>query len=584
MFKRLFSYYKPYRKTLFLCLLGVVITSILELCFPLYMRFILNEVLPAANLRRLLAAAAVLLFFYIFNALLNYRVAVHGRMIGANIERDMRRDLFRHVQSMSFRYFDNSLVGQLVSRIVIDIGDIRELIFLAPNYLLVCSIFMLGTMAILFYINWQLALAVNVLLMIKAYDSVTVNRRLKRAGREASRQVGNLTAQASESLNAFRLVKSFHNEELEGRKLDTAARDLLAARQNSFKLLAYSNTSMVFFSNITNLAIVVLGGLLIVYDRMAISDLIAFLLYVSIFVRPVLRLNALADVYQKGCAGFQRFARLMSVQPEISDLPGASDVGKLRGKICFENVTFAYEGREAVIKNLNLAIASGESVAFVGSTGVGKSTLCNLLLRFYEPQQGRITIDGVDIREMTLASLRRNIGIVPQDIFLFAASVEDNIEYGRPGASRQEIMTAAALAEADRFIEKLPERYAALLGERGVKLSGGQKQRIAIARVFLKNPPILILDEATSSLDNETEKNIQGALNNLSQNRTTLIVAHRLATIRNVDRIIVLSREGIVEQGTHNELMAAQNEYYRLYMAQFDNKVAHASRPLNTDS
>lgn len=573
MIKKMLKYYKPYQKILFLALGGAVLTSLIELIFPLYMRYIMNEILPVSDIALLLKAAFGLLCLYVFNCFINYKVAVSGRMVGAYIERDMRRDLFKHVQSMSFRYFDNQRVGQLVSRIVGDIGEIRELIFLGPNYLLVCIIFMLGTISILFYLNWKLALIVNLLLLAKAYDSVTVNRKLKKAGREARSQVGNITAQTTESLNAVRLVQSFNNEDVETKRLDNAADKLLKARGKSFSLLAHSNTSMVFFSNITNLVIIVVGGILIAYQQMQISDLIAFLLYVSIFVRPILRLNALAEVYQKGYASFQRFDELMNVQPEIRDKIDAIDAGSLQGNIRFENVTFAYDGKEPVIKNFSLEVKAGETVAFVGSTGVGKSTICSLVPRFYELQQGKILIDGIDIRDMTLASLRKNIGIVQQDIFLFSDSVRSNIAYGRPDAGYDDILQAAKMAEADHFIEQLPQQYDTALGERGVKLSGGQKQRIAIARVFLKNPPILILDEATSSLDNETEKNIQGALNQLACNRTTLIVAHRLATIRNVDRIIVLSRDGILETGSHAELMQQQGEYYKLYMAQFeDNK------------
>lgn len=571
MLKRFLKYYLPYKKILTITLLGAVLISLAELFFPMYLRYIMNDILPQHNVSALLKNTGVLLCLYLFNCFINYKVMLTGRTIGACIEQDMRRALFKHVHSMSFRYFDNQRVGQLVSRIVGDIGEIRELIFLGPNYLLVCTIFMLGTISILFYLNWKLAIIVNILLLAKAYDSVTTNRKLKKAGRDARKQVGNITAQTTESLNAVRLVQSFNNEELEVSKLDEAAAKLFAARKKSFDLLSHSNTAMVFFSNITNLTIIVAGGVLITYGQMEFSDLVAFLLYVSIFIRPILRLNALAEVYQKGIASYQRFEQLMEVAPEIKDGDNAIDAGVLKGDIAFENITFAYDGKEPVIKNFSLEIKAGESVAFVGGTGVGKSTICSLLPRFYELQSGRITIDGRDIKEFTLNSLRRNVGIVQQDIFLFADSVKNNIAYGRPDASMEQIVEAAKLAEADRFIEPLPEKYETALGERGVKLSGGQKQRIAIARVFLKNPPILILDEATSSLDNETEKAIQAALTELSINRTTLVVAHRLATIRNVDRIIVLSPNGIAEQGSHDELMALHGEYYKLYMAQFEN-------------
>ena len=570
MLKGFWRYYRPYKKILALTLIGSVITSVTELFFPMLIRYIMNELLPQRDVALLLKAAVFMLALYIATSVLNYAVMKKGRTIGALIEQDMRRDIFRHVQRMSFHFFDNQRVGQLVSRIVSDVGEIRELIFLGPNYLLVCIVFMLGTISILFYINWQLALIVNLLLLVKAYDSVTTNRRLKEAGRAARKEVGNLSAQTTESLNAIRLVQSFGNEELEDKRLAKVAARLLAAREESFGILSHSNTSMTFFSNITNLTIIVAGGVLITYGKMQFSDLVAFMLYVSIFVRPVLRLNALAEVYQKGVTSYQRFAELMQVQPEITDKADALDAGVLRGNISFENITFGYNGKQPVLQNFSLQIRAGESVAFVGTTGVGKSTLCSLLPHFYEPQAGHITIDGVDIRELTLASLRRNIGLVQQDIFLFADTVANNIAYGRPDATEAEIEQAARLAEADRFVEQLPEKYATQLGERGVKLSGGQKQRLAIARVFLKNPPILILDEATSSLDNETERAIQGALNDLSHNRTTLVVAHRLATIRHVDRIIVLSKDGIAEQGSHEELMALQGEYYRLYMAQFN--------------
>lgn len=570
MLKGFLKYYIPYKRILFITLLGSIIVSLAELFFPMYIRYIMNDILPFGNIKELLWAAGVLLFLYLFNTVVNYQVMKRGRMIGVLIEQDMRRALFKHIESMSFRYFDNQRVGQLVARIVGDVGEIRELIFLGPNYLLVCLVFMLGTISILFYLNWQLATIVNILLLMKAYDSVTTNRHLKEAGYTARKEVGNLTAQVTESLNAIRLVQSFNNENIETSKLDKVAERLLEARRKSFNILAHSNTSMVFFSNITNLVIIVAGGVLITLGKMQFSDLVAFLLYVSIFVRPILRLNALAEVYQKGVASYQRFEELMRLQPDIEEIQDAVCVKTLKGDIRFENVTFAYDGKKPVLQNFSLHIKAGESVAFVGGTGVGKSTLCSLLPRFYEPQQGKIFIDDIDISTMKLSSLRRNIGIVQQDIFLFADTVQNNIAYGRADADNKEIYEAAILAEADRFIDMLPQKYDTILGERGVKLSGGQKQRIAIARVFLKNPAILILDEATSSLDNETEKNIQGALNKLSNNRTTLIVAHRLASVRNADRIIVLSPSGIAEQGSHEELMSLQGDYYSLYMAQFE--------------
>ena len=571
MMRKLFKYYKPYRYTLGLALGGALAVAILELIFPMCLRYIMQDLLPQKDIAQLLQAAAVMAAAYLLTCVISYKSSVIGRTVAAKIEQDMRHDLFAHVQKLSFNFFDNQRVGQLVSRIVSDVGEIREMVFLAPNYLFVCIFMMLGTMVMLFYINWQLAILVNILLVGKAYDSVSTNRKMKKAGRAARVEVGSMNAQTTESLNAIRLVQSFTNEAAELSKLDASCEKLLQARKRSFELLGHSNVSMVFFSNVTNLVIIVVGSMMIAYDKMLISDLITFLLYVSVFIRPVLRLNALVDVYQKGVAGYQRFEELLQEELEIKDLPGAVDVEEVKGDICFENITFSYRQGEPILENFNLKVRAGESVALVGGTGVGKSTVCSLLPRFYEPQQGRITIDGRDIKDFTLLSLRKHIGFVQQDIFLFADTVRNNIAYGNLNAAGEEIIKTAKLTEVDRFVEKLPKKYATELGERGVKLSGGQKQRIAIARAFLKNPPILVLDEATSSLDNTTERAIQHSLDKLSQNRTTLVIAHRLATIQDVNRIVVLGPKGtILEEGTHKELMEAQGEYYKLYNAQFE--------------
>lgn len=410
--ERLLKYYHPYRKTLFLALAGSVITSALDLCFPLFMKYILGDVLPTGNLWLLGQTTVILLFLYLLNFIISYQVSRHGRLMGAKIEQDMRSDLFQHVQSMSFRYFDNVRIGQLISRIVSDISEIRELAFLGPNYLLVCTITMFGTLGILIYLNWPLALLVNLLLLAKAYESLATNKELKQSGRIIREQVGNLTAQTNESLNAIRLVKSFNNEAWEEKRLNSNGQALLQARKASFDLLSRLNSNAVLFSNVTNLVIIVIGGAMIAYGKMQISDLVAFLLYVSIFIRPILRLTALAESYQKGMAGYQRFCQLMDTPSENIDQPGAVDCGTLKGAITFQDVSFGYEPTKPVIQNFDLEITAGEVIAFVGTTGVGKSTLCNLLPRFYELQSGSISIDGLDIRQITLQSLRRNIGIV----------------------------------------------------------------------------------------------------------------------------------------------------------------------------
>lgn len=570
MIQKLFKYYKPYKAALGLALGGAMLVAILELIFPMCLRYIMQELLPQKNITQLLQAAGFMAVAYLVTCAISYKSSVVGRTIAAKIEQDMRHNLFAHVEKLSFRYFDNQRVGQVVSRIVSDVGEIREMIFLAPNYLFVCTFMMLGTMVMLFYINWQLAIFVNILLVCKAYDSMSTNRKMKKAGRAARVEVGNMNAQTTESLNAIRLVQSFTNEQAELNKLDIACKRLLEARKRSFELLGHSNVSMVFFSNVTNLVIIVMGSMMIAYDKMTISDLVTFLLYVSVFIRPVVRLNALVDVYQKGVAGFQRFDELLQETADIKDEANAVAVESVKGDIAFENVTFGYSDNEPVLENFSLKIKAGERVALVGGTGIGKSTVCALLPRFYEIQSGSITVDGKNIKDFTLESLRRNIGIVQQDIFLFADTVRNNIAYGRLDATEEEILTTAKLAEVDRFVEQLPQKYDCELGERGVKLSGGQKQRIAIARAFLKNPPIMILDEATSSLDNATEKAIQTSLEKLAENRTTLVIAHRLATVQNMDRIVVLGPKGVIlEQGIHQELMEKQGVYYKLYTAQF---------------
>ena len=569
--KRLLKYYQPYKFKLLWALLGSTCVALLEVFFPMCLRYIMQVLLPTKDITLLLKAAGALFVMYILTCLLNYKVSVVGRTISALIEKDMRQELFAHVQKLSFSYFDNQRVGQLISRIVSDVAEVRELLFLGPNYLLVCLVMMLGTMFALFWLNWQLALLVNFLLLAKAYDSASTNRKLKLAGRATRSMLGTINADATESLQAIRLVQSFTNEKAELAKMSNLGDELIATRKRSFELLGHTNASMVFFSNVTNLVIIVVGSILIAYDKMQVSDLITFLLYVAVFIRPVLRLNALADMYQKGIASYQRFEEMLTVEPEIQDVDGAQPAENLQGEIAFQNVSFAYRAGEPILENFSLKIKAGEKVAFVGETGVGKSTLCNLLPRFYEVQQGSITIDGKNIRKLTLESLRRNIGIVSQDIFLFSASVRENIAYGNLQASEKEILATARLAEVDEFAEHLPEGYATELGERGVKISGGLKQRIAFARAFLINPPILILDEATSSLDNATEKSIQHALERLAHNRTTLIVAHRLASVQNADRIVVLGKKGVIlEQGTHAELLAKNGAYAKLYNTQFE--------------
>ena len=568
MIHNFLHYYKPYKSILYGVVIGSLVAALLDLVFPMLVRQILNEVLPQKNTDRLLHDTGILFILYLGNYGLLYLVNYYGHLMSAKIENDMRRDLFEHLQQMSFKYFDNAKTGQLLSRLTSDIAEIGELSFRGPNDIIVCCITMIGTIGILFWMNVYLGILIAVLLIAKTLHTVYVNKKMKAAFRENRVKSGEITARAEESLGGIRLVKAFAQEEYELARFMEKSLDFLETRRRSYKILAYFSGSVNFFTNITNLLILACGGLLIAKDKLSLSDFVAFLLYVNLFMKPLLRLTVFTEMYQRGMAGFQRFYEIMEMKPEIINQKDTVVCKKIRGEIEFDNLVFGYSDQKKVIKGFNLKIAPGQTVAFVGETGAGKTTIASLLLRFYDPLSGRILVDGIDIRQYKQQELRRNIGIVQQDVFLFSDSVTHNIAYATPEAEQSEVENAARLAAADKFIEELPNKYATEIGERGVKLSGGQKQRLAIARVFLKNPPIVILDEATSSLDNYTEKLIQESLDKLAENRTTLIIAHRMSTIKNADKIIVLNNGEVAEIGTHSTLMSGGGLYYNLYNAQ----------------
>jgi len=568
MIHNFLHYYKPYKSILYGVVIGSLVAALLDLVFPMLVRQILNEVLPQKNTDRLLHDTGILFILYLGNYGLLYLVNYYGHLMSAKIENDMRRDLFEHLQQMSFKYFDNAKTGQLLSRLTSDIAEIGELSFRGPNDIIVCCITMIGTIGILFWMNVYLGILIAVLLIAKTLHTVYVNKKMKAAFRENRVKSGEITARAEESLGGIRLVKAFAQEEYELARFMEKSLDFLETRRRSYKILAYFSGSVNFFTNITNLLILACGGLLIAKDKLSLSDFVAFLLYVNLFMKPLLRLTVFTEMYQRGMAGFQRFYEIMEMKPEIINQKDTVVCKKIRGEIEFDNLVFGYSDQKKVIKGFNLKIAPGQTVAFVGETGAGKTTIASLLLRFYDPLSGRILVDGIDIRQYKQQELRRNIGIVQQDVFLFSDSLTHNIAYAKPEAEQSEVENAARLAAADKFIEELPNKYATEIGERGVKLSGGQKQRLAIARVFLKNPPIVILDEATSSLDNYTEKLIQESLDKLAENRTTLIIAHRMSTIKNADKIIVLNNGEVAEIGTHSTLMSGGGLYYNLYNAQ----------------
>lgn len=556
--------YSEHKKSFLFVVIGSLIGAGLGLLSPMLIRHVMDELLPNGISIEMILTASALLTIYAANYFLNYKVEVVGRGMGAKIEFKMREKLFRHLLRMGYSFYDNAQSGQLLSRLVNDIAEVGNLMFAIPHLFVTCSITMLGSVALLFYLNWQLAIVVTALLAFKTLTTIKLNGDMKKMFMQARQNTGDLSGQISESLQGIRLVKIFSNEDKELDKMLRAGENLLSVQKISFQTVGKLHGGVDFFANITNLTIIVLGGALISFGQMKISDLVAFLLYMMICMRPVFQLIMLTEVYQRGMAGVERYRELMNL-PESSEL-SSERVASLEtaSEIEFSHVNFAYENNAPIFNDFNLNIAAGEHIGIVGMTGGGKTTLCELLLGMYDLNGGKISINGRDIKTVKTDSLRKEIGMIQQDTFLFSASVKENIAYGRENATDEEILEVAKLAEAHEFISALPNGYETFIGERGVKLSGGQKQRIAIARMFLRNPKILILDEATSALDNETERQIQRAMQKLSENRTTITVAHRLATIRNSNRILVLENGNITEEGTHEHLMARRGTYYNL--------------------
>ena len=568
MFKTFLSYYKPYKGILLFLVIGSLLRALLELFFPYVVKLMLEQQLPLQNLPLLLKWSAALLAMYLVNFGMHFGIIYWAQAMSYAMERDMRRDLFRHLQKLSFGFYDKNKSGQLLSRLTSDLSEVNGFAGNAPNDIIICGLTMLGTMVILIYMNPMLGSLIAILLLLKAVHTVFVNLRMKKAFFANRVAMGEVSAKAAESINGVRLIKAFAGERSDMAQFMEKADAYLATSKKSFKITSYFVGSMIFFSNFINVAILVVGGLLINKGLMSFGELVAFFLYVGLFMKPLMQLLGFIQIYQRGMAGFKRFYELLQEKPEIVDAPDAKSCPPCKGNITFDNVSFAYADGRPVIRGLSLDVAAGETVAFVGATGAGKTTIASLLLRFYEPQSGRILLDGCDIRELTQESLRRQIGLVQQDVFLFGDSVRYNIAYAKPDATADEVQAAAKAAAADEFIQKLPAGYDTEVGERGVKLSGGQKQRLAIARVFLKNPPIVVLDEATSALDNITEQQIQRELDELAVGRTTLIIAHRLSTIRHADKIVVLDEGTVVECGTHEELLVRKGHYFALYSKQ----------------
>ncbi len=567
--RRFFRYYRPHRGLFALDFSCAVLSGVLELGFPMAVGLFVDRLLPGQNWGLILLAATALLGIYLLNTGLMVVVGYWGHMLGINIETELRRKSFDHLQKLSFRFYDNQKTGHLVARVTKDLEEIGEVAHHGPEDLFIAIMTLIGAFILMFSVNVQLAVVTALIVPFTAWVTLRYGGRMTRNFRALFSSVGEFNARIEENVGGMRVVQAFANEDHE-RKL--FAKDNARYRETkleAYRLMATSMSLSYFSMRCTQLVVMIAGAYLVLHGELSEGGFVTFLLLVGVFFRPVEKINAVLEIYPKGIAGFKRYAELLDTEPDIADEPDALPVSGLRGDIRYENVTFGYGPRKHVLSGINLDIRAGETVAFVGPSGAGKTTISSLLPRFYELDGGRITIDGRDIRTMTLASLRREIGIVQQDVFLFGGTIRENIAYGRLDATEEEIEEAARRAKLDTVIADLPHGLNTVIGERGVKLSGGQKQRLAIARMFVKNPPILILDEATSALDSETERAIQQSLMELSKGRTTLVIAHRLATIQNADRIVVVDESGVAEEGRHDELIAAGGIYRRLHAAQF---------------
>lgn len=568
MLRRFFGYYKPYKRLFFLDFFSAVVSGVLELSFPIAVQLFIDRLLPSGHWVSIGIAAAGLTAVYLLNTGLLYTVTYWGHMLGINIETDMRKRAFDHLQKLSFGYYDEQKTGHLVGRLTKDLEEIGEVAHHGPEDAFIAIMTLLAAFVLMFAVNVNLALITLAVVPFTAWFTVRYGGRMTRNWRAIYDRVGAFNARIEENVGGIRVVQAFANEDHERRLFDKDNRAYRETKLEAYRIMAATHSLSYLSMRFTQLVVMVAGSYFVIRGSLSNGEFVAFLLLVGVFFRPIEKINSVIETYPKGIAGFKRYTELLDTRPDIADKPGALAVAGLKGDIVYEGVTFAYRPGQPVLKDVNLRIAAGETVAFVGPSGAGKTTICSLLPRFYEVSEGRITVDGVDVRDMTLASLRSQIGIVQQDVFLFAGTVRENIEYGRLGASEADILEAAHRSRLTEVIEDLPNGLDTVIGERGVKLSGGQKQRLAIARIFLKNPPILILDEATSALDTQTERAIQRSLTELSEGRTTLVIAHRLATVKGADRIVVVDEYGIAEEGSHEELLEQRGLYQELHMAQ----------------
>ncbi|EIB3337811.1 ABC transporter ATP-binding protein [Listeria monocytogenes] len=571
MLKRFFSYYKPYR-TLFIIDFGcAVLAAILELAFPVAVNHVIDTLLPGKDFGLIITAALALLFFYILNTFMQYIVTYFGHMLGLNIETDMRRDLFSHLQKQPFGFYDNQKTGKLMSRMTTDLFEIGEVAHHGPEDIFISIMSLFGAFFLMLNINVKLAISTFILVPILTVLIVYFNKRMTKVTTGIFKDLGNFNAGVENAISGVRVVQAFANEPHEKGRFRVLNQAYRQSKLMFYKVMGLSFSFNYFLMRLISLFALLFGAYFTINGEISYGEFVGFILLTNVFIRPIEKINNVIESYPKGFAGFKRFLEVMDTEPAIQDEKDAKPAKAFRGDIAYNHVSFEYSDGKNVLNHINLSIKAGETVAFVGPSGAGKTTICNLLPRFYDVSAGEITIDGENIKRFTLPSLRAQIGVVQQDVFLFSGTVRENIAYGKLDASDEEIEHVVKLAHLSKVVEEMPDGLDTIIGERGVKLSGGQKQRLAIARMFLKNPPILILDEATSALDTETEQVIQASLEELAEGRTTLITAHRLATIKHADRIIVVNETGIAETGTHNELLAQDNgAYKRLYDAQFN--------------
>ena len=562
------SYIAGHKKLFGIDMLCALLVALIDLIFPYVSRYSMKVMLPNKLYATFFMVMAVLVLAYVLKAGLYYVITVIGHKMGVLVESDMRRDVFTHMQSLSFSYYDHNRTGVLMSRITSDLFEITELAHHGPENIVICTLTIVGALAVMFAMQWQLALVITLALPLCAWFTIKQRIKMKEANIEVKRKTAEIYSAIESSISGIRTAKAFANEDQESNKFDRANEMFRGSKVEYYKSMGLFNSGMEFTTGIVQVVVIAVGGLLIMQNKMNYIDLITFSLYVSAFVSPVRKLTQFAELYMQGTAGFARFLEVMRTEPTIKDAPDAMELGAVEGKIDYNHVSFNYGNGIPVLSDVDLHIAAGQCLAVVGPSGGGKTTLCQLLPRFYDVCEGSVTVDGIDVRHVTQASLRRNIGVIQQDVFMFAGTIRENIRYGRPDATDEEIVEAAVRAQIHSEIMEMPDSYDSYIGERGVMLSGGQKQRISIARVFLKNPKILILDEATSALDTVTEQRIQASLDELSEGRTTIIIAHRLSTVKNADVIAVVEGEHIVEMGSHSELMAKNGEYAALCRAQ----------------